>query len=62
MRKSFVTVAVLALLSFPVAAPADTSLGIRGGTLGGGVELAHAFGPSTGVRLDVDGYNRELGK
>ena len=58
MRKSFVTLAVLPLLSFPVAAPADTSLGVRGGTLGGGVELSYALSQRAAVRLDVDRYNR----
>jgi hypothetical protein len=58
MRKLFVAAAVLPLLAFPSVAAADTSLGIRAGTLGGGVELSHAFSPLTGVRLNVDGYNR----
>ena len=57
MRRLFVTTAVLPLLAFPGVAPADTSLGLRGGTLGGGVELSHAFGPRTGVRLNADGFN-----
>ena len=57
MRRSFVAAAVLPLLAFPGVALADTSLGIRGGTLGGGVELSHGFGPRTGVRLNADGYN-----
>src|ERR1700694_1505735 len=59
MRKLFLTAAVLPLLAFPGVAPADTSLGIRAGTLGGGIELSHAFSQRTGVRLDVDGYNRK---
>ena len=59
MRRLFVTAAVLPLLTLPCIAPADTSLGIRAGTLGGGVELSHAFSQRTGVRLDVDGYNRK---
>jgi len=57
MRRPFVIAAVLPLLAFPGVAPADTSLGIRGGTSGAGVELSHAFGPRTGVRLNADGYN-----
>ncbi len=57
MRRLFVTTAVLPLLAFAGVAPADTSLGLRGGTLGGGVELSHAFGPRTGVRLNADGFN-----
>ena len=58
MRKIIAAVAITPLLCLPGVAPADTSLGIRGGTLGAGVELSHAFGRRTGVRLDVDGYNR----
>src|SRR5258708_19165058 len=57
MHKMFVTATVLPLLAFPGAAPADTSLGLRGGTLGGGVELSLAFGQRTGVRLNADGYS-----
>jgi hypothetical protein len=57
MRKLFVAAAVLPLLAFPGVAPADTSLGVRAGTLGGGVELSHAFSQRTGVRLNIDGYN-----
>jgi hypothetical protein len=58
MRKLFVAAAVLPFLTLPGVAPADTSLGIRGGTLGAGIELSHAFGQRTGVRLNVDGYSR----
>ena len=57
MRKLFVTASLLPLLAVPGIASADTSLGLRGGTLGGGVELSHAFGQRTGVRLNADGYN-----
>src|SRR5258708_4636129 len=42
MRKLFIAAAVLPLLAFPGLAPADTSLGLRGGTLGGGAELSCA--------------------
>jgi len=58
MRKLFVAAAVLAFLTFPGVAPADTSLGVRAGTLGGGVELSTALTQRAAVRLDVDGYNR----
>ena len=57
MRRLFVAAAVLPFLAFPGLATADTSLGVRGGTSGAGVELSHAFGPRTGVRLNADGYN-----
>jgi hypothetical protein len=58
MRRLFVTAAVLPLLTFPGVAPADTSLGIRGGTLGGGVELSYALSQRAALRLNADSYNR----
>src|SRR5882762_8985268 len=57
MHKLFVTAAVLPFLAFPGLAPADTSLGIRGGTLGGGVELSYALSQRAAVRLNADAYN-----
>jgi len=57
MRKLLAATAAVSLLSSPTAVLADTSLGIRAGTLGGGVELSHAFSRRTGVRLNVDSYN-----
>src|SRR5713226_6382800 len=62
MRKLFVTAAVLPLLALPGVAPADTSLGIRAGTLGGGVELSYALSQRAAVRLNADGYNRTQSK
>jgi hypothetical protein len=60
MRKSLVTAAaVLPLLIFPGVAPADTSLGIRAGTLGAGIEVSTALSQRAAVRLNVDGYNRK---
>src|ERR1700693_2927682 len=59
MRKLFLAIAVLPLLTFPGIAAADTSLGIRGGTLGGGVELSYALSQRAAVRLNADGYNRK---
>ena len=50
------------LLCLPGVAPADTSLGIRVGTLGGGVELSYALSQRVAVRLDADGYNRTQSK
>ena len=58
MRKSFATAAVLPLLVFPGVTSADTSLGIRAGTLGGGLELSYALSQRAAVRLNVDRYNR----
>jgi len=59
MRKIFVTATVLPLLAFPGLAAADTSLGLRGGTLGGGAELSYALSQRAAVRLNADGYNRK---
>ena len=59
MRKLFITAAVLSLLAFPGLAPADTSLGLRGGTLGGGAELSYALSQRAAVRLNADGYTRK---
>jgi hypothetical protein len=59
MRKIFVTATVLPLLAFPGLAAADTSLGLRGGTLGGGVELSYALSQRAAVRLNADSYNRK---
>jgi hypothetical protein len=58
MRKTIAAVAIVPLLYLPGVAPADTSLGIRAGTLGGGLELSTALSQRAGVRLNVDGYNR----
>src|SRR5258706_129244 len=59
MRKLFITAAVLPLLAFPGLAAADTSLGLRGGTLGGGAELSYALSQRAAVRLNADGYTRK---
>ena len=62
MRKLFVTASLLPLLAVPGIASADTSLGIRGGTLGGGVELSYALSQRAAVRVNADGYNRTQSK
>jgi len=62
MRRLFLTAAVLPLLTLPGVATADTSLGIRGGTLGGGVELSYALSQRAALRLNADGYNRTQSK
>src|SRR3989454_6503114 len=62
MRRLLVAAAVLPLLAFPGLAPADTSLGIRAGTLGGGVELSYALSQRAALRLNADGYNRTQSK
>ena len=59
MRKLFVTATILPLLAFPGLAQADTSLGLRGGTLGGGVEVSTALSQRAAVRLNADGYTRK---
>jgi hypothetical protein len=58
MRKLFASVALIPLLFLPGVAPADTSVGIRAGTLGAGVELAYGLSERAAVRLNVDSYNR----
>jgi hypothetical protein len=58
MRKTIALVAIIPLLCLPGAAPADTSLGLRGGTLGGGAELSYAVSQRAAVRLNADSYNR----
>ena len=57
-RKILVSVlaAVWAILASP-ASVADTSLGLRVGTLGGGVELAHAFTETLGFRVSANGLH-----
>ena len=59
MRKLLVTATLLPLLTFPGVASADTSFGIRAGTLGAGAELSYALSQRVAVRLDADGYNRK---
>ncbi len=58
IRKSLYTAlaAVWAILASPVSL-ADTSLGLRVGTLGGGIELAHAFTGTLGFRVAASGLN-----
>ena len=58
IRKNLYTAlaAVAPILASPVCL-ADTSLGLRAGTLGGGVELAHAFTETLGFRLAANGLN-----
>jgi hypothetical protein len=48
--------AVAAILASPVGL-ADTSLGLRAGTLGGGIELAHAFTDTLGFRIGANGLH-----
>jgi len=62
VRKAIAVVAIMPLMCLPGVAPADTSLGIRVGTLGGGVELSYALSQRVAVRLDADGYNRTQSK
>ena len=47
-------VAVWVMLASPLS-PADTSVGLRVGTLGGGVEIAHAFTDKLGFRVAANG-------
>jgi hypothetical protein len=45
-----------ALVIFPAVAAADTSIGVRAGTLGLGVELSYPISQSFGLRVNVDSY------
>ena len=59
MKRTFLVSALaagLTVLASP-ASIADTSIGLRAGTLGGGVELAHAFTETLGFRLAANGLN-----
>ena len=59
MKRNNLFSAVAAGLMVLVAstARADTSIGLKAGTLGGGVELAHAFGETLGFRVSANGLN-----
>jgi hypothetical protein len=46
-----------ALLIFPAVAIADTSIGLRAGTLGLGVEVSFPISQRVGLRVNVDAYN-----
>ncbi len=50
--------ALCLVFALPVS-HADTSIGLRLGTLGGGVELAHAFSETTGFRVSANGLKTE---
>ena len=52
----WVVAAVWVMLASPLSL-ADTSIGLRAGTLGGGIELAHAFTDTLGVRVGASGLN-----
>jgi hypothetical protein len=57
MRKFLAAIAV-PLLFLPGVAAADTSLGIRAGTLGVGGEISYAVSQSLALRLGSDAYSR----
>lgn len=57
MRKFFAAIAA-ALLYLPAAAPADTSIGARAGTLGVGGEISYAVSQNLALRLGSDAYSR----
>ena len=46
----------LALLLFPAVALADTSVGVRAGTLGLGVEVSYPISQRFGLRINADSY------
>src|SRR5262245_5149816 len=47
----------LALMLVPAAAMADTSIGVRAGSLGLGVEFSYPISGSLGIRLNADAFN-----
>jgi hypothetical protein len=58
MAKRLATAALAPLLFLPGVSPADTSLGLRAGTLGLGVELSYAVSQSLALRLGTDTATR----
>ncbi len=62
MRNTIAAVAIIPVLCLAGVAAADTSLGIRGGTLGGGVDLSYALSQRAALRVNADGYNRTQSK
>jgi hypothetical protein len=48
---------LLALVLVPAAAPAETALGLKAGTLGGGVELTTGLGNQVEVRIGANAFN-----
>jgi len=46
----------IALAAFPTAVMADTSIGVRAGTLGLGIELSYPISQRLGVRLNADSF------
>lgn len=58
MRKPLIAaIASLPFFVLPAAASADTSVGLRAGTLGGGIELSQALSQRLAIRIAVDGYD-----
>jgi hypothetical protein len=58
LRVFIILLATMLAPAFPATVLADASLGIRAGTLGGGVEAAFGLGQNAALRLSADGYNR----
>ena len=57
-RFSVVILSATTMLVCTIAS-ADTSIGLNAGTLGGGVELAHAFSERLGIRIGANGLNHD---
>ena len=55
MNKILSSIVAMAAMLASTLALADTSIGLRAGTLGGGVELAHAFTETLGFRMGAGG-------
>jgi len=58
MSKRFAAVALAPLLFLPGVSSADSSIGLRAGSLGLGVELSYAVSQRFALRLATDAYTR----
>jgi hypothetical protein len=60
MSKRLAAAALAALLFLPGIAPADTSVGLRAGTLGLGAELSYAVSQRVALRVGADTYTPKV--
>ena len=60
MRKRFAAAALAPLLFLPGVSSADSSIGLRAGSLGLGVELSYAVSQRFALRLATDAYTRNF--
>ena len=60
MSRRLAAAALAPLLLLPGVSPADTSIGLRAGSLGLGVEIAYAVSQRVALRLGTDAYTRNF--